>query len=38
MTTKNIDEQKKYEYWLYQTNPLPHDPADGAGDQPKRSL
>lgn len=22
MTTKNIDEQKKYEYWLYQTNPL----------------
>ena len=22
MTTKNIEEQKKYEYWLYQTNPL----------------
>lgn len=22
MTTKNIDEQKKYEYWLYQMNPL----------------
>ena len=22
MITKNIDEQKKYEYWLYQTNPL----------------
>lgn len=22
MTTKNIDEQKKYEYWLYQINPL----------------
>ena len=22
MTTKNIDEQKKYEYWLYRTNPL----------------
>lgn len=22
MTTKNIEEQKKYEYWLYQTDPL----------------
>ena len=37
MTTKNIEEQKKYEYWLYQTNPLrrSHDPDDGEGISPK---